>query len=107
VAGDNDNMTGERSPDAAPESEPDYRFTLANERRDITPQVPNMVIVAEGLHRHDRGMYDTGHPRAACGAGFQLQSRDAARKRRFTRPSCRGAAWAQRSRRSPAARRLR
>jgi hypothetical protein len=40
-----------------------------------------MVIVAEGQHRHDRGMYDTGQPRAACGAGFQLQSRDAARKR--------------------------
>jgi hypothetical protein len=40
-----------------------------------------MVIFAEGQHRRDRGMYDTGQPRAAWGAGFQLQSRDAARKR--------------------------
>jgi putative membrane protein len=32
VPGDNDNTTNERGRDSAPEFEPDYRFTLANER---------------------------------------------------------------------------
>ena len=32
MAGENDNTTSERGGDATPELEPDYRFTLANER---------------------------------------------------------------------------
>jgi putative membrane protein len=32
VPADNDNTTGERGSDTAPDVEPDYRFTLANER---------------------------------------------------------------------------
>ena len=49
MAGDNDNRTGERSPDAAPESEPDYRFTLANERTFLAWQRTALGLLAAAV----------------------------------------------------------
>jgi putative membrane protein len=49
VPGDNDNTSGERGRDSAPELEPDYRFTLANERTFLAWQRTALGLLAAAV----------------------------------------------------------
>jgi putative membrane protein len=49
VAGENDDRTGQRAPDSAAESEPDYRFTLANERTFLAWQRTALGLLAASV----------------------------------------------------------
>jgi putative membrane protein len=49
VPGDNAQRTGERDADADPESEPDYRFTLANERTFLAWQRTALGLLAAAV----------------------------------------------------------
>jgi inner membrane protein YidH len=49
VAGENDDTIGRGAPDSAAESEPDYRFTLANERTFLAWQRTALGLLAASV----------------------------------------------------------
>ena len=49
MAADNDNLPGDRGPAAAPEVEPDSRFTLANERTFLAWQRTALGLLAAAV----------------------------------------------------------
>lgn len=49
MVGDGDNRSGERGPVAVPQAEPDYRFTLANERTFLAWQRTALGLLAAAV----------------------------------------------------------